>query len=127
MMRELIRSAFVIGRRDFTATVFSRSFLLFLLGPLFPVIVGVMFGGIGARITSEAEKPVIAVLSSPAEFDSSTPRARSLSKAFVDAPVIRLVRFDPEPGLAAQERRLLASRTPPVLGVLERRPDCATL
>ena len=53
-MRELLRSAFVIGRRDFTATVFSRSFLLFLLGPLFPIIMIVIFSGIATRIASEA-------------------------------------------------------------------------
>ena len=34
---ETIRAAFVIARRDFTATVLSKTFLLFLLGPLFPI------------------------------------------------------------------------------------------
>jgi len=37
----LFRSAFVIARRDFTATVMSKTFLIFLLGPLFPVLAGV--------------------------------------------------------------------------------------
>ncbi len=44
-MSELIRAAFVIARRDFTATVLSRTFLLFLLGPFFPVLMVVVFGG----------------------------------------------------------------------------------
>ena len=38
-LRDTLSSAFVIGRRDFTATVFSKTFLLFLLGPLIPVAV----------------------------------------------------------------------------------------
>ena len=37
---EMIRAAFVIARRDFTATVLRKTFLLFLLGPLFPVLMG---------------------------------------------------------------------------------------
>ena len=77
MMRELIRSAFVIGRRDFTATVFSRSFLLFLLGPLFPVIMVVIFGGIATRIASEAAQPVVAVLMGRTSSPGSTTRAAS--------------------------------------------------
>ena len=35
---ETIRAAFVIARRDFTATVLSKTFLFFLLGPLFPIL-----------------------------------------------------------------------------------------
>ena len=47
---ETLRAAFVIARRDFVATVFSKTFLLFLIGPLFPILMAVMFGGIGDRI-----------------------------------------------------------------------------
>ena len=97
-MRELIRSAFVIGRRDFTATVFSRSFLLFLLGPLFPVLMVVIFGGIGARIASEAEQPVIAVLMSSDEFDRLNAARGQLAGAFVDVAVGHLRRFEPLAG-----------------------------
>ena len=39
---ETIRAAFVIARRDFTATVLSKTFLLFLLGPLFPILLGML-------------------------------------------------------------------------------------
>ena len=47
---KLIASAWVIARRDFTATVMSKTFLLFLLGPLFPLAVGIGFGGLGDSI-----------------------------------------------------------------------------
>ena len=47
-MMRFLRSALVIARRDFAATVLSKTFLLFLLGPLFPLIFGGVFGGIGA-------------------------------------------------------------------------------
>ena len=66
MMRRL-RSAFVIARRDFSATVLSKTFLFFLLGPLFPLLLGGAFGSIGARVASRTETPMVAVISSPAD------------------------------------------------------------
>ena len=49
-MRRLLQSAFVIGRRDFAATVLSKAFIFFLIGPLFPLLLGGLFGSIGARV-----------------------------------------------------------------------------
>lgn len=43
-MTRLFRSAWVIARRDYVATVASKTFLLFLLGPLLPLVFGAMFG-----------------------------------------------------------------------------------
>lgn len=60
-LARLLRSAFVVGRRDFTATVMSKAFLLFLLGPLFPLAMGMLFGGIGANVASEADRSTVAV------------------------------------------------------------------
>ncbi len=37
-MIETIRAAFVIGRRDFTAIIFSKAFFLFPLGADVPAI-----------------------------------------------------------------------------------------
>ena len=37
------KAAFVIARRDFTATVLSKTFFFFLLGPLFPLLLGGVF------------------------------------------------------------------------------------
>ena len=50
----LWRAASVIARRDFTAILFSRAFIFFLLGPLFPVVVMALAGGVGAQVQSEA-------------------------------------------------------------------------
>jgi ABC-2 type transport system permease protein len=49
-----IEAAWVIARRDFIAVLFSRAFLFFLLGPLFPVIVGGLAGSIGSQVSREA-------------------------------------------------------------------------
>jgi ABC-2 type transport system permease protein len=54
-LKQLVGSALVIARRDFTATVMSKAFLLFLLGPLFPVLIGAVFLGIGAQASTVRE------------------------------------------------------------------------
>jgi hypothetical protein len=69
-VRELVRSAFVIARRDFTATVLSRTFLLFLLGPFFPLLIVVIFGAATAPM-SVSEQPTVAVISTPESSASS--------------------------------------------------------
>ena len=58
-MRELWRAAFVIARRDFSAVVLSRTFILFLLGPLLPILIGFAFGGLGERISSTDLRPIV--------------------------------------------------------------------
>lgn len=60
-MRETIRAAFVIGRRDFTAIIFSKAFFFFLLGPLFPVLVGAGAGALGGQVARDIARPVIGV------------------------------------------------------------------
>ncbi len=60
-MIDTIRAAYVIGRRDFTAIIFSKAFLFFLLGPLFPVIVGGAAGALGGQVARDIDRPVIGV------------------------------------------------------------------
>jgi len=48
------RAAMVVARRDFLAILFGRSFIMFLLGPLFPVGVALLAGGIGAQTQNVA-------------------------------------------------------------------------
>ena len=117
--RELVRSAFVIGRRDFVATVMSKTFLLFLLGPLLPVLMGVMFGGIGARIEKEAERPVVAAVVSPQDFARHKASRDRLAGLLIDLTVVNMTRVDPGPDPDAQREKLLRQEDPPVLGVFE--------
>lgn len=58
----LWRAAWVVTRRDFIAVLFSRAFFFFLLGPLFPVFVGGLAGGIGGQVQREATATEIGVL-----------------------------------------------------------------
>jgi len=67
--KEVIRAAFVIARRDFTAIIFSKSFFFFLLGPLFPLIIGLAAGGLGKQVNQDIDRPVIGVALSEGETE----------------------------------------------------------
>jgi ABC-2 type transport system permease protein len=114
----VLRSSWVIARRDFTATVLSKAFIFFLLGPLFPLLLGGVFGGIGARVASQAERPVVAVIASQADFERLDTARNRLASAIDEDRVVEFVREDPEGDLAAQQKRLLAQKTPSIAGVL---------
>ena len=56
---EKLRCALVIARRDFVAVVFSKTFIFFLIGPAFPLVVGGLAGNIGAKVQQNVERPTI--------------------------------------------------------------------
>jgi ABC-2 type transport system permease protein len=118
-MREIFRSAFVIARRDFTATVFSRAFLFFLVGPLFPVLMVVIFGTIGGMTVSDAERPVVAVVASDADFRALDAARQRLDEAIDPTVMIQLRHVRPAGNLAAQRAGLLASPRQRVVAVLD--------
>ena len=107
-MTSVFEAAWVIARRDFVATVYSRSFILFLLVPL------VMFGValVAGRAAEESERsvaqPVVAVIS-----DSTTVEALGAARERLAAgtsslafPILRAV--PPAENSAVQAGRLLA-------------------
>jgi len=61
MLPEKLRAALVIARRDFVAVIFSKTFIFFLLGPLFPLVVGGLAGSIGAQVQRDLDNPSIGV------------------------------------------------------------------
>lgn len=62
-----MEAAWVIARRDFVAVLFSRAFQFFLLGPLFPVIVGGLAGSIGGEVQRETVSLEVGLAMSPAD------------------------------------------------------------
>lgn len=90
-MKELLRAAFVIARRDFTAVIFSKAFIFFLLGPLFPVIVGIIAGHLGEDISKGGGRPQIGVLMAPGEAKALLDARQRLVGTLGDAAVPRLV------------------------------------
>jgi len=113
----VLESAWVIARRDFVATVWSRSFILFLLAPLI-LFAFVLFA---AQMAEDAERsasqPVVAIVA-----DSDTvARLDAARRELVEGtgerlfPVLRSV--PPAENLAVQARRLLADQEESYSGV----------
>lgn len=64
------RAAYVVARRDFTAILLSRAFIFFLLGPLFPLLVALMAGGIGAQMQSRTAGADIGIAMAGPDVDA---------------------------------------------------------
>ena len=70
-----LEAAWVIARRDFVAVLFSRAFLFFLLGPLFPVLIGGIAGSIGKSVSQQTVSVQVGIAMS--EADSAAMMAAS--------------------------------------------------
>ena len=117
-MNDLLRSALVIARRDYVASVWSRTFLLFLIGPLFPIIFVFVFGAIDAKQDGQATHPTVAVIATPAEAAMLT-RARDRLENRMGGgalPALRIVA--PAGPAAAQTSALLRDEANKVVAVL---------
>jgi ABC-2 type transport system permease protein len=92
-MNELVRAALVIARRDYVASVWSKAFLLFLLGPLLPIIAGAFFGTVGANVDKQAARVTVALVATPAEGAAlAAARQRLAARLGEDTlPELRLV------------------------------------
>jgi len=117
-MMRFFRSAFVIARRDFSATVLSKTLIFFLLAPLFPLLFGGVLSSISARVAAQNQRPVIAVIAPKSEFEDLVGARDQMARALGDDRIVKLVGYSPERNLAAQQKHLLASRAPPVRAVL---------
>ncbi|MGE4321909.1 MAG: ABC transporter permease [Sphingobium sp.] len=103
-MTDMMRAAFVIARRDFTAIVFSRMFIFFLLGPLFPLVIGMAFGGLSEKVTSDSLRPALGVLMPASDAQRMTAAWDALASRIgaQNLPELRVV------GEAGDPRALLA-------------------
>jgi len=63
----ILAAAMVVARRDFLAVLWSRSFVAFLLGPLFMLAVTAAASGIGAKVEESAKAPVLGVAMAKAD------------------------------------------------------------
>lgn len=113
-MIDTLRAALVIARRDFTALVLSRTFILFLLGPLFPLIVGVAAGGLGDKMTEDALRPTIGLVLPESEA-AAVAMARARLAAEIGPAALPDVKLY-GPGFVAE--RLLAARDERIVAVL---------
>jgi len=113
-------AALVVARRDFAAILFSRSFIFFLLGPLFPVIVAALAGGVGQKVQQSTARAQLGIVMQAADADAMIRAHRELAprmgfslpefvvvrrlapgEAFVPAAALKAARADGGGNLAA--------------------------
>ena len=85
-----LRAALVIARRDYVATVWSRAFILFLLGPLIPILFGMTFGTVGSKMSAPSAPPTIVILASDSEAQALQGVRRRISTILGDEGVPRI-------------------------------------
>lgn len=117
-MMSLAQAAYVIGRRDFVATVMSKTFLLFLLGPIIPMAFGIFFAGMGDDIGRADNHPTVAVVASAADFKVIQEAHARLLPRFAEKTLPNLIHVEPDYVPDAQIRGLLTSERQKVLAVL---------
>ncbi|WP_340588318.1 ABC transporter permease [Erythrobacter alti] len=91
------RAAWVIARRDFSAILFSRTFIFFLLGPLFPVVVMGLAGGVGAQVQSEASVADVGIAMQGEDVDAMLAAHNELAAQIPRSmpPMVALERLEP--------------------------------
>ena len=111
-----LQAAMVVARRDFLAILWSRSFIFFLLGPLFTMGIGFLAGGIGQSVQQSASRPVLGVAMQAADADAMVANARRLNVELdgvvPDIVVLKRLapgeRFDPSAALKSKQANLAA-------------------
>ena len=124
-MKRMFRSAMVIARRDYVATVWSRSFLLFLLGPLIVAVFGGGLGFVGSRADESALRPVVAVVASADAAKPLLTAYARLEERVSGLPELK--RVDATGPAEAQARVLLAAKERSPSAVLVGWPDTPRL
>ncbi|AKM08967.1 ABC transporter permease [Croceicoccus naphthovorans] len=117
--RRFWRSIMVIARRDFGAILFSRSFIFFLLGPLLPVFVAVMAGGIGASVSGKIEAPKLGLALESSEADAFLAARKRLAESVSDLPdAVVIIRLKPGDRIMARSALARAKGGSPVTALL---------
>lgn len=101
----LWQAAWVVARRDFQAILFSKAFLLFLLGPIFFGAISIAAGMLGAKAAESGQPPRLAVMLSAAETEAIARAHRELDALISIPPIESIAPGDTEP------RTLLSDRT----------------
>ncbi|PNU04100.1 ABC transporter permease [Novosphingobium guangzhouense] len=123
----MLAAAWVVARRDFTAILFSRTFFFFLLGPLFPVIVGLLAGSVGQRVDQSSAAPAIGVVMAPGDAQAMiAARGRLAARLGDGLPEMRLVK-DASPAERADPGAVMVSRKGAYAGVLSGSPAAPVL
>ena len=107
-MNRLVDAALVIARRDFVATIFSRTFLLFLFAPLIALAFGLLITKMTRSADQEARRPVVALVTELRTVEALQASWQRLVPAFGEEALPELRRVDPAADVETQVAGLLA-------------------
>ena len=119
-MNETLRAALVIARRDFSALIRSRSFILFLLGPVIMLAIGLAAGGVGSRMAKEPALAAVAVAMPAADMSRLREAEGRIRPALERLPVLERAHGDDPDAILRDGRHdalLSGSLADPVLHV----------
>ena len=117
-MNNLFESAWVVARRDFMATVYSRAFILFMLAPIFVLGIMVMATQAMGRADREAQQTTIAVLTDGPTAEALLKARSELAAATSEMAFPALRRVDPAENVEAQGRELISQQEGSYSGAL---------
>lgn len=106
----LWHAAWVVARRDFVAILFSRAFIFFLLGPLFPLVVGSLAAGVGGQVQNQILAADVGLAMPASDVDAMLAAREELAEKLGPAipPFVVVRRLQPGEQFAASP--LLESR-----------------
>ena len=110
-MMSLFEAAWVIARRDFVATVYSRSFIFFMVTPLLVVGFSILSGVVAARSASD-NGPIVAVVTDSATAEALTTAQHHLVSLTSGRSFPQLRVVQPAEHVLAQARILIAEEQP---------------
>ncbi|MDB5672978.1 MAG: transporter permease [Alphaproteobacteria bacterium] len=113
-----MQAAFVVGRRDFTATVYSRTFFFFLLGPLVILAFSVGMGTLSARMAERDSRSTVAVVANAGDYRKILAAHERLKSAFGTEDLVDIVQAEPDYVVSDQVGQLLQAPDKKVLAVL---------
>ena len=114
-----LSAALVVARRDFVAVLWSRSFLAFLLGPLFMLGVTTVATSVGRKVDESAANPVLGVMMSKADTTAILTAGLRLTTA-LDGGMPDLVAIESS---SASPAEVLSANRATINAVLSGTPD----
>ncbi|PLK27057.1 ABC transporter permease [Novosphingobium sp. TH158] len=113
-----MQAALVVARRDFGAILLSRTFFFFLLGPLFPLIVGLAAGSVTQKAEQAAARPVLGLAMTTKDADAMVAAGNALRPQLGDAAPDMTVIGTVRPGESFDAARALTDSHGNIAAVL---------
>lgn len=118
-----VAAAWVVARRDFVAILFSRAFFFFLLGPLFPVIVGLLAGSVAERVQRTTDEPALGIVMRAGDADAMVQARWRLAASLGESVPQIVILHSPAADEASDPRAVLDRNRASVSAILSGTPQ----